>query len=472
MNVAALTVALLLAGSPAPAADLPRGQVVDKIACSGAPGETYALYLPAAYTPDRAWPILYILDPRSRGALAAERFRPGAESFGYILASSNSSMSDGPIEPNLKAMRAMWADTHARFTLDDKRIYGAGFSGTVRSTVVLARSAPGSLAGVVGAGAGWPHDQPPRKEDSFVFYGTVGNKDFNYYEMMDLEPKLVAAGLNHRLEIFDGVHQWPPAEIATRALAWLDLQAMKAGTLPRNAARIDEAWNETTARARGFEKEGDLFLASRVWSGAAADFTGLRDTEEARKKAAELAANPALQREIKERADRLRHDKETLEQAPAILAAVNPSGEPRTVAQVVALLKIHELRKTAASAPTADERLSAQRILNTLQVQTGYYLPQMFAERKQHDREIFVLSIATEIDPASSTAFYDRAAAYAKKGDRKKALADLRQAADNGWKDRAVIDKDADFDGLRQDADFKQLLQSLGGAAPAAGGNL
>jgi regulator of sirC expression with transglutaminase-like and TPR domain len=95
----------------------------------------------------------------------------------------------------------------------------------------------------------------------------------------------------------------------------------------------------------------------------------------------------------------------------------------------------------------------------------------MYAERKEHDREIFVLSIATEIDPKSPSVFYDRAAAYAKKGDRKRALADLRQAANNGWKDRTVIDKDKDFDGLRQDAEFNQLVQSLAGVAPAPGGN-
>jgi tetratricopeptide (TPR) repeat protein len=273
------------------------------------------------------------------------------------------------------------------------------------------------------------------------------------------------------VEIFDGVHQWPPAEIASRALAWLDLQAMKAGTIPKDPIRIEAAWDETAGRARSEEKAGDLFQASRTWAGAAADFDGLRDTAEAGRKAAELAANPVLQREIKDRAQRRQHDQETLALAPGILAAANPSGQARTVAQVVALLKIHELRRTAESASTADERLSAQRILNTLQVQTSYYLPQMYAGRKQYDQEVFVLSIATEIDPRSSTVFYNRAAAYAKKGDRKRALADLRRAADNGWKDRTVIDKDADFDGLRQDLEFKQLVQSLDGGVPKPAGS-
>ncbi len=467
----AIALALLLAlpahGEGPTPTDLARGtpgHLVDKIACAGHPGETYALYLPKSYTPERAWPILYILDPRARGARAAELFRPGAEAFGYVLASSNSSASDGPMEPNLKAMQAMWADTHARFKIDDRRVYGAGFSGTVRSQVTLARAAPGTLAGILGAGAGWPFDTPPRSEDHFVFYGTVGDKDFNYYEMMDLEPKLDAGGIIHRLEIFDGVHQWPPAAIATRALAWLDLQAMKAGTIPKDPARIDAGWTETTGRAKAFDGAGDLVQAWRTWSGAAADFTGLRDVTEAKKRADELAANPALQHELKERAERLKLDKEFLASAPGILAAVNPSGEPKTVAQVVGLLRIPELRKKAESAPTADERLSAQRILNTLGVQTGYYMPRTFAERKQYDREVFILSIAVEIDPKDPTVFYNRAAAYAKKGDAKRALADLHQAVVNGWKDAAVIEKDADFDSLRQDEGYKQLVKSLGGS--------
>ena len=58
---------------------------------------------------------------RARGGqLAAERFRPGAEKYGYILASSNNSLSDTSIDPNVEAMRAMWTDTHGRLAIDDR----------------------------------------------------------------------------------------------------------------------------------------------------------------------------------------------------------------------------------------------------------------------------------------------------------------------------------------------------------------
>ena len=463
----ALALALLLAapaaaGEAPPATGFPLGRVADGVVCAAAPEESYALYLPAGYTPDRAWPILYILDPRSRGALAAEKFRAGAEKYGYILASSNNSLSDGPMEPNLAAMRALWTDTHGRFQIDDRRVYAAGFSGTVRSCCTLARAVPGTIAGIIGAGAGFPFDRPPQQGDPFVFFGTVGDKDFNYYEMMDLEPRLAAAGITHRIEIFDGIHQWPPEPLATRALDWLELQAMKAGTRAKDSALVDALWQDALERAHAFEAAGDLFQAHRTWSGAAEDFAGLRDTAEAARKAAELAANRALQRDLAERAARLKHDKEFLESAPGLLAAIiNPSGEGVTVAQVVAALKIYELRKKAASAKEPDERLSAQRVLNTIGVQTSYYLPQKLMGEKRYDQAVSVLSVAAEIDPESPYVWYNRAAAYARKGDRKKALADLRQAVEKGWKDAAALEKDPDFEALRQDAAFREIVKAL-----------
>ncbi|HEX9942086.1 MAG TPA: hypothetical protein VGG03_08720 [Thermoanaerobaculia bacterium] len=470
LALALLLAAPALAAEAPPAAGFPRGKIVEKVVCASTPDETYALYLPSGYTPERAWPILYILDPRSRGALAAERFRAGAEKHGWILASSNSSLSDTTMDPNLKAMRAMWVDTHDRFQVDGRRVYAAGFSGTVRSCCTLARTAPGTIAGIVGAGAGFPFDRPPQKGDPFVFFGTVGDKDFNYYEMMDLEPRLQAAGIVHRIEIFDGIHQWPPEPLATRALDWMELQAMKAGVRPKDPALVEAVWKETLERARAFESAGDLFQAHRTWSGAAADLAGLRDVAEAARKAAELAANPALQRDLQERKARLERDKEFLEQAPGILAAgVTPSGEPKPVGQFVAALKIHELRKKAESAPEPDERLAAQRVLNTLGVQTSYYLPQKFMGEKKYDQAVFVLSIAAEIDPESPFVWYNRAAAYARKGDRKKALADLRHAVDKGWKDAAALEKDEDFASLRQEEGYREIVRALRGASPAPG---
>ncbi|HEX4495702.1 MAG TPA: hypothetical protein VIE43_08550 [Thermoanaerobaculia bacterium] len=448
-----------------PASQLPRGQLIDKIVCAAKPGESYALYLPSGYSPTRAWPILYVLDPRGRGTQAAERFRAGAEKYGYILVSSNNSQSDGPMESNIDAMRSMWTDTHGRFQIDPHRVYAAGLSGTVRASVTLARTVPGTIAGIIGAGAGFPFHEAPRKGDPFVFFGTVGDKDFNYYEMADLEPMLAEAGVVHHVEIFDGVHQWPPEELATRALGWMEIQAMKAGTRGKNRTVIDELWKQTMARAHEAEAAGNLFQAQRAYSAAATDFAGLAisdDLAQATGKAAELAANPAFQRDQKERATRIKNDEEYLAEAPGILAAVNPSGEPVTLAQVVGTLKIPELRAKAKNAADPDERLSAQRLLNNLEVQTSFYLPQTFNQQKKWDRTIFVLSIAAEVSPQDPSILYSRAQAYAHKGDRRRALADLQQAVDKGWKDLAAIQQEETFAPLRQEPEYQRILLALG----------
>jgi predicted esterase len=459
LSALAFLLARPLLAAEAPAA-FPRGEVVPKVPCAGIPDQSYALYLPSNYSPDRHWPILYVLDPRGRGASAAEFFRAGAERFGYILASSNNTASDTAMTPNFDAMRAVWNDTHARFPLDDRRVYAAGFSGTVRAACTLATTAPGSISGIIGAGAGFPFDRPPTKDTPFAFFGTIGREDFNYYEVLDLEEKLQALALPHRIDVFDGTHQWPPPELAARALGWMTLHAMRTGAGEKDPALIEALWNEDLARARAFETAGDLFQAFRTWTALATSFSGLRDTAEADRKVAELKASEALRRDLAAREERNRRDKEYLEQAPGILAMVNPSGQAVAVGQVVNALKIPELKKKERS-DDLEERLSAKRLLNTLAGQTAFYLPQQFAERKQWDRALFVLSIAAEIRPEDPGVWYSQAVVHARKGDRRKALAGLRRAVETGWKDAERVETHEAFAPFREDGEFRKIVAEI-----------
>jgi predicted esterase len=465
----ALPLAALLA-FPAVAAEppvaFPRGEIVPSVAVSGNPGQRYALYLPSGYTPDRPWPILYILDARRGGPRAAEVFRAGAERYGYILASSNNSESDTAMETTFQAVRAMWADTHARFPVDDRRVYAAGYSGTVRIACTLAFLAPGTIAGIIGAGAGFPFDHPPTNDTPFIFFGTVGTEDFNYGEMLDLDVLLDDLGLPHHIEVFEGIHDWPPSDLAARAIAWMDLQALRTGARAKDPALIEALWAADLERARAFEAGGDLFQAHRTWIAMAADFEGLRDTGEAAKKKAELAASPALKKDLAAREERSRRDKQFLKEAQGALAsAVNPTGEPMTVAQTVAALKIPDLKKRLLS-PDPAERLSAQRLLNTLWGQTASYLPTSFAERKQWDRVAFVLSIAAEIRPEEPAIWFSRAVAHARKGDRKRALADLRSAVDRGWADIGRIEEHEAFAPLRKEEEYRKIVAGLKPGGP------
>jgi len=180
--------------APAQAETLPRGAIAQRVVCAADPEQSYALYLPSVYSESKPSPILYLNDPRKRGPLAAERFREAAERLGWILASSNNTMSDGPMNPNIAAIKAMWADTHARLRIDPRRVYAGGFSGGARAACLLANRTEGEVAGVIAVGGGFPDGDPPRKGMRFAFFGAVGNRDFNYGEMRRLDRTLAGFG--------------------------------------------------------------------------------------------------------------------------------------------------------------------------------------------------------------------------------------------------------------------------------------
>ncbi len=445
---------------PARPAAPPRGVLVEKVACAGQPDQSYALYLPSSYTPDRRWPVLYAFDARANGKRVAELFQAAAEAHGWIVVSSWNSASDGPIRPNITAMHALWADTHARFSIDDARIYAAGYSGTVRFACVLALTTPGSIAGIIGAGAGFPFNTPPKKDTPFAFFGTVGDRDFNWYEMNDLDAAMEALSLPHRIERFAGRHDWPPPELAMKAVVWMEIQAMKTGKREKIPALVEAEWNRDREKARS-QAAAHPADALHTWTAMTADYAGLRDVSEAQKEAAALAASPACQKELRERADRDRRDKDLLAQASSALGLGNPVDDSVTPAQVAAALKVPELKKRAAGSDPEDS-LSAERILTTYSGQTLFYLPQSLIEKKEYDRAIFMMMVGAEVRPENPSVWVWIASAQARKGKagQKKALEALHTAVDKGLSDPTELDEKT-FDDLREDEEFQRILAQV-----------
>src|SRR6185503_58837 len=133
---------------------IPRGQIVDRVEALNDSSQTYALYLPSNYTPNRKWPVLYAFDPGARGRMPVERFKEAAEKYGWIVLGSNNSRN-GPWNVTAAAWNAMLTDTHPRFAIDDERMYATGFSGGARVAVQIAAGCK-CLAGVIANGAGFP----------------------------------------------------------------------------------------------------------------------------------------------------------------------------------------------------------------------------------------------------------------------------------------------------------------------------
>jgi dienelactone hydrolase len=281
MRRALIIVAMLLIGSGASVADaqdLPRGQVIEAVPCLDDASQTYALYIPSTYSPDRAWPVLMAFHPGARGRAMVEKYQAAAEQSGYIVAGSNTSRN-GPWSVSVAAVQAMSSDLGRRFSIDAQRVYLTGMSGGARVAMQVALGS-NTIAGVIASSAGFP-DSQTRESVPFAVYGTAGDEDFNYIEMRMLDRALTSP---HRLTIFPGGHSLPTDAVALDAIEWMELQAMKSGRRPRDEAFVDRL---LASRRQQIEASTSAANTVHLLEAVVADFTSLRDvTAEAAKAAA------------------------------------------------------------------------------------------------------------------------------------------------------------------------------------------
>jgi dienelactone hydrolase len=274
-----LQLALLVFTTPASmASELERGVVIPEVSITVNPSHTYALYLPAAYSAQKRWPVIFALDPEAKGVEPVKLMAPMAEKYGYIVLGSNVSRN-GPMRDSINALQEMWKDAHERFRVDEKRRYLTGYSGGARVAVQTALLCKGCVAGVIGHGSGFPDGVAPSKDIQFVYFGASGLVDYNFPEMQKLEHDLDKLGVTHRTRFFPGGHEWATAEIWPEIFAWIELQAMKRGLRERDQAFVREQYSLHQERVRALEASGDLYSAYQELRRTATDFNGLAPTE-------------------------------------------------------------------------------------------------------------------------------------------------------------------------------------------------
>lgn len=341
--------------------DLPRGTVIEHVTCTEDPTETYALYLPSDYAPDRAWSLLLAFHPGARGEQMVALYREAAERYGYVVAGSTTSRN-GPWEASARAVRAVSKDVARRFTIDAARLYLTGHSGGARLAMEVALG-PNDVAGVIASSAGFG-DARPRRNVKFAVFGTAGRDDFNYREMRALD---AALSTPHALSVFDGGHVLPPPEVAMQAIEWLELQAMRSGRRERNQAQV-EAWYGV--RRRLLEGTPDVVTRQRLLRSLVADFDGLRDTHADRAAQDALARDSAARTALAADRDDLALEARMLNEALDVEVRLrNPDTRGASLARLGAMLAGWS---AAAQAPTASpERSRARRLLGGLSTGAG-----------------------------------------------------------------------------------------------------
>jgi predicted esterase len=433
-----------------------KGEMTQNIACASDPTQTYTLYLPSTFTDDERWPVLLVFDPRGRSLHAAELFKDAAEEYGWMIVSSDNTRSDGPWEPNLLAIEALWPEVHTRLPADFSRIYAAGFSGGVAVATLLSKTT-GEIAGIIGCGGRLFESQ--YEENRVPFFGTAGDLDFNFLQMHLLDEFLAENGNPHRLVIFEGTHTWMPESVAREAIEWLELLAMKSGARTPHPELIDALFAADLERALSLAEDGRLVDAARRLREMEMTYDGLHDVADARKAAGRIEAGDGFRRQRKRASKTRNYLNRCLARRDSELTRLRRSEIPPPAQQLAGNLHIRDLLKTA-DRPSEDGK-AAQWCLNALYTAVSFYLPLAELPNERYPQVAVSYELANMIRDDNAVVWYNLACVRALTGQKKEAVEALRRALENGFQNWELIQNDPDLDSIRKRDDFAQLMGSI-----------
>ncbi len=446
--------ACLAAYSQTPAA----GVVHASVAVTADPSNSYALYLPSAYSPARQWPILLAFDPFARGETSVKLFHDAAEKYGFIVVGSNNSRN---FQDPSAAIRLLGADIREHYSVDPRRLYVTGLSGGARVASSLAMACKGCVAGVIANSAGLPSGRStpgPEVADWFLVAGTT---DFNYPEMLHLNEALEKSNAVSRFVVFEGPHGWMPKNFAEQSLAWLQLRAMVKGLTPVDKDFVGKQFDERLAEAQAAQKSGDILSAARAYHEIANDFRTFRDVKEQETLAKSLADSEAFRKAKKNEKAALELEDKVAMNIGNLIAGIDEVPDKR--AALFTQLETaagNAMREQRQSSDPAHKNAIARGLASAFAyaVETG--------EQEMLKKDYFsakgMFQACEIIQPDSAWAIYLSATAHAELGEKKEAIQALKKAMEKGLTNPKALD-DAAFDRMRNEEAFKQIAASLSG---------
>lgn len=438
-----------------------RGTVLPSVTCLDNPAQSYALYLPSSYSPDRRWPIIYAFDPLGRGKVPVELYKEPAEKYGYIVVGSNNA-KNGPAASETAAAQAVWQDTHRRLLIDKDRVYTTGFSGGARFATFFALYCyTCSISGVIAHGAGYPKEAPPAN-DHLLYYAAIGNADFNYPEIVVLRAKKEEHNASFKVKIYEGAHQWAPPDVAEDAIEWLELKTMQAGKKNSDPVLVRRLFASVQGEDSRAAQSGDVISEYYALRSLVFDFKGLEDVSRFESQLATLKRSKLLKKAAQEENKAIERQGSLTASTSSDLSEIGSAGP-----QQVSMLKeriisaFSDLRRQAKS--SSRDHLVYVRATNQLLLE-GIEGGQEQFRLGEFDRAAVYFELMADVAPDQSSPMLLLAETRVRTGDKKAALKALKEAVKRGVKSQETLTRDPEFAPLLSDPEFQRIVQDAGRA--------
>ncbi len=441
-----LTTVSCVSGQQSKTNEFENSKVYPDVKCSADTNLSYTLFLPPKYEKDKPCPLLILFDPHGSGLLPVNLFNAEAAKNGFIIAGSNNSKNGMDFEQTTAIYHKMLADITARFDIEKKAIYLVGFSGGSRVAGAVAIT-EGGIAGVVGCGAGLPAiNRNPA--GPFSYLAVVGNQDFNYTEIRQLDEMLEAAHYQHHLLVFNGIHQWPPKEILPDIFTWLSFDAMRQQAIPDDRNEINRFIEKNDKIADSLVSKGQLTEQLAVYIKMLHYLKGLTDVEPLQAEIKRLSSEKEVITYLKQQQKLFDLEQELQQNYSPELNLKNVDWWKNEAAQ------LHSLTKQSRK---PEENQVYQRVLAFLSMNCYMYANDALKRGNLVSAEKYI-EIYRLVDPTNTEHRYMAAKVAALNHNADAVFAALNQAFDLGFKDINRLKSDADFKPYQQDQRFKDLV--------------
>lgn len=434
-----------------------KDQVADTVLCHNTKGQSYSLYVPLQYDNKKSWPVILIFDPAARGRTGVNAFIEAGRKYGFILACSNNSRN-GPIGDNFTAASAMLNDVEERFTLDQKRIYAAGFSGGSRFAMAFATKEK-RLSGIIGCGAGLPNDRNylPSANSDFLYYGMAGNLDMNYLEMHDLPVFLSnQTRVISYFRTFSGGHQWPGSDLITEAVEWILMQTMNRKIIPADQTFLSDIQNKTHNLINSDLSGGNQADAIMYMQFAERDFSGTPFAT----RMTQILTDPGKSSEYRKATRKWNKmaatEQEEKEKCQSYLSKILNSGSVPDSASTWWKKETSSLTRLRDKDSPENSQM-ASRVLNFISILCSeqgmsYYRNRLCTQAA------FLFEICTLSDSENQNNYYNFARSLAGSGKLKESVDALYAALNHGFNSRKIVESDPAFWIIRNDPRYNALL--------------
>lgn len=439
-----------IAPAPVQKENFAPGQLIDKVICKHDTSQSYALYLPSGYSPDKTYPVVFAFDPQGTGKLPVSNYKELAEKYKFILAGSNNSKNGTSWEDIQKIATTFFADVQVRCSVNAQRIYLLGFSGGARIANGITMS-NGSITGAICCGAAAPANATPNPRSNYFFMAIAGNADFNYTEIRKYD-KVELAGhpVKHALLVFDGKHEWPPLATMDEAFLWMELNEMRKNANYKNDSLVNKSIRIASTQLESFIKKKQMLDAYECCRKTINFYDGLTDLSKFFDTYKTLQSDLEIDKALKKEEAEWKQEEDLKNKYREAVQSNDYNWWQKDIQAVNAKIK---------NGPK-NEALIYKRVLGYLSlmmyIQTTEFIKQSNIKAATYFDKLYLL-----VDPTNSEAHYLGAELSAIQGNQEDAITYLKSAVKNGYTDKPRLQDDKAFVNIKTSANFQNVLQGI-----------